>query len=315
MVGDDVYGEDPTVNTLEKTVADLLGMEEGLYVPSGTMGNQIAIHVHTRPGDEVIVDSWSHIYNFEMGAMSVLSGTIPRICDMGEQLEQTERIRDVIMPPLYYRSATGLIALENTHNLRGGQILPREQVKKVIGFAKEHSIPVHLDGARLWNAAAALRVPESELAKGFDSVMVCLSKGLCAPVGSVLCGSSSLISRARRVRRMFGGGMRQAGILAAAGLEALHMRDRLKTDHDNLAFLWEILKYLPGIVSEGVEIQTNILVFKCNPPIDPAGLMERLREHDILVSVIKERMRIVTHHDVSRAQVEYVASVFKDLLK
>jgi len=220
-VGDDVYLEDPTVNRLQERAAEICGKDAGLFVPSGTMGNQIAIRVHTSPGQEVITEQHAHIYEFEMAAMAVISGVLARPVPSADGILDWDSIRNAIRPKIYYRAQTGLIALENTHNMAGGTVYTRQQIRDICDKAHDAHIPVHLDGARIFNAATFLNTKVADLVDGCDSVMFCLSKGLCAPVGSMLVGSHSFIEKARGVRQLLGGGMRQAGVLAAAGLIAL----------------------------------------------------------------------------------------------
>src|SRR5213594_1081278 len=220
-VGDDVFREDPTVRSLEEMAAARMGKEAALFVPTGTMGNQIAVNVWTRPGQEVILEERSHIFNYEMGTMAVFSGVLPRPLRGDDGVLSVESVRKAIRLPVYYLTQTGLIALENTHNMAGGTILPVSGAETICALARAQRIPVHLDGARLFNAAVALRKTPAELARPFDSVMFCLSKGLGAPVGSLICGPRGFIEDALRVRKRLGGGMRQAGVLAAAGLVAL----------------------------------------------------------------------------------------------
>ncbi|HPR64920.1 MAG TPA: GntG family PLP-dependent aldolase [Thermoanaerobaculia bacterium] len=314
-VGDDVYEEDPTIGKLESSVADLLGKEAAIFVPTGSMGNQIAVHIHASSGDEVILEAKSHIYNFEMGAMAALTGAVPRILPGEGGLPDPEAVKKAILPPLTYRSKTALIALENTHNLHGGRILPQKGVSAVLQVARENNLPTHLDGARLWHTAKALNVPESDLAQGFDSVMVCLSKGLCAPIGSVLCGSRTFIAKARRVRKMFGGGMRQVGILGAAGLEALAMRDRLGEDHEKALRAARRLAALPGISLDLDSVETNILVFTLDHPLGPDVFQRKSIEKGVLLSRLGDTFRLVTHHDVSFEEVERAVDILEEILR
>lgn len=260
-VGDDVFGEDPSVARLEARVAELLGKEAALFAPSGTMANQLAIRTHTEPGDEVILDGNAHVYYYEAGAPAALAGVSCR-CLPGirgvftpEELEAVLRPEDPHFPP------TKLVCLENTHNRGGGRIWPQDLVRGIGALTRDRGIRLHLDGARLWNAAVAGGVSERELAAEFDSAAVCFSKGLGAPVGSALCGSREFIRRARRFRKMFGGGMRQAGILAAAALHALdHHRGRLAEDHANARELAKGLAALPGIELDPATVETNIVI-------------------------------------------------------
>ncbi|HXH28369.1 MAG TPA: threonine aldolase family protein, partial [Candidatus Polarisedimenticolia bacterium] len=220
-VGDDVFREDPTVRRLEEVAAGRLGKEAALFVPSGTMGNQIAVNVWTRPGQEVVLEEQSHIYNFEMATMAAFSGVLARPVPGEDGCPHPDRVRRAIRPPVYYLSPAGLVTLENTHNMAGGTIAPQDRCEAIVRVARDGGLPTHLDGARIFNAAVASGRPAAELARPFDSVMFCLSKGLGAPVGSLLAGSRAFIEEALRVRKRLGGGMRQAGVLAAAGLVAL----------------------------------------------------------------------------------------------
>ncbi|MCS6937203.1 MAG: aminotransferase class V-fold PLP-dependent enzyme [Candidatus Bipolaricaulota bacterium] len=313
-VGDDVFGEDPTVNALQERAAQLFGREAALFVPSGMMGNQIALKVHTQPGDEVILEEASHIFNAELAMMGAFSGVMPRPVPTERGFMRWEQIEPLIRPKVYYYSQTTLICLENTHNFKGGGIYPLEWAREIIARAHERGLKVHLDGARIFNAAVATQKSVRELTEGFDSVMFCLSKGLGAPVGSMLVGSREFIEQARRVRKMLGGGMRQAGILAAAGLYALeHHVERLREDHENAQLLAQELKKIPEISLEPVE--TNIIVFTLQKT--PAErLVHALRERGILVHAIGPRkIRLVTHLDVSRSDVLSAAGAIAEILQ
>ena len=258
-VGDDVYSEDPTVNRLEERAAELLGMEAALFVPSGTMGNAIAIRVLTQRGDEVLVERRSHVVRYELSGMSVLSGVMPRMVDAPGGHLAPEHVRAALAPRAYYKSDVSLVVLENTHNLGGGTVQRVEEVQAVVAAAREAGLRVHVDGARLWHAAVALGVRPAELVRGVDSVMTCLSKGLCAPVGSLVASSRERIAEARRVRKLLGGGMRQAGVIAAAGLVALDtMVERLAEDHEHARLLARALACGRGV--EVAPVQTNIVV-------------------------------------------------------
>src|SRR5579863_3573230 len=248
VVGDDAYGEDPTVRKLEETTADLLGTEATLFVPSGTMGNQIALHLLAPAGSEVVCEARSHVVLFELGAMATLSGLLPRTLWAESGLLTAELVESAVLPASSLRARTGVAVVENTHNMAGGTVYDRAAIDGVLAVARRHRFPVHLDGARLWNAALALGTSPARLAAGFETVMVCLSKGLGAPVGSLLGGRRDLINEARRVRRMLGGGMRQAGVLAAAGLVALREGPgRLAADHDHARRLARAVAELPDI--------------------------------------------------------------------
>jgi threonine aldolase len=312
-VGDDVFGEDPTVNRLQERAAELFGREAALFVPSGTMGNQIAIKVHTQPGDEVILEEASHIFNSEMAMMAAFSGVIPRPIPSERGWLRWEQIESAIRPNVYYYAQTRLICLENTHNFKGGSIYPLEWAREIIEKAHERGLKVHLDGARIFNAAVATGRSVKELTEGFDSVMFCLSKGLGAPVGSMLVGSAEFIEKARRVRKMLGGGMRQVGILAAAGLYALeHHIERLAEDHENAQILAQALREIPEVWLEPVE--TNIIIFELTKT--PAEkLITELKKRNILALAIgPRRVRLVTHLDVSRADVLRAACALQEIL-
>jgi threonine aldolase len=315
-VGDDVFGEDPTVAVLEEEAAAAVGQEAALFVPSGTMGNQIALHLHGRPGSEVLCDAQSHILNYEMGAMAALSGLLPRpLASPGGRLDPAA-VEAAIAPEVSFRSRTGLIAVENTNNLAGGTVYDRPHLEALLAVARRHRLPIHLDGARIFNAATALGVPAAALGAGFDSVQFCLSKGLGAPVGSLVCGSRAFAGEARRVRKMLGGGMRQVGVLAAAGLVALrHGPGRLAEDHAHARLLAAALAELPGIALDPAAVQTNIVIFavtsaffgasEATPDGTSAAFLARLREHGVLgVPVGADRVRLVTHRDVDRAQID-----------
>src|SRR5579864_117407 len=262
IVGDDVYGEDPTVNRLQERAAEIFGREAALFVPSGSMGNLIAIKVWTHHGNEVVCEERGHINQFEMAAMSAVAGCLPRPIYVEDGILTWERIEPVIQPRVYARAQTGLISLESSHNMAGGTVYPVEVANAICDGAHAAKLPVHLDGARIFNAAVALGRNVVDLTRKFDSVMFCLSKGLGAPVGSMLVGSSEFIEKARVYRKMFGGGMRQAGVLAAAGLVALEKSpSRLHEDHANARFLAEGLARLPGIQVDLKKVQTNIVIF------------------------------------------------------
>jgi threonine aldolase len=302
-VGDDVYGEDPTVNRLEQRAAEVFQREAALFVPTGTMGNQIAIKVHTHHGQEIICEERAHIINLESATVAAFSGCLPRPIYGEDGVFTWEQIKKKIAPKAYYRSQTGLIVLENTLNLGGGTIFPQHVADEICDRAHETGLPVHLDGARIFNASVATGKSVAELSAKFDSVMFCLSKGLAAPVGSMLVGSRKFIEAARAYRKALGGGMRQAGILAAAGLIALEkMPHRLKEDHDNAALLAHGLAQIPGIKIDPRKAPTNILVFDVSGAgMDAACFNQRLATHNILANAIgPDLMRFVTHLDVTR---------------
>ncbi len=295
-VGDDVYGEDPTVNRLERRAAEVFGREAAIFVPTGTMGNQIAIRLHTQHGQEVICEARSHVLDWEMAMMASYAGCQARTV-VGERGVMTwAKIRAAIAPKIYYRAQTGLICIENTHNMAGGTVTSLPVLEEIWAGAKEAGLPVHLDGARVFNAACALGLDVAELTRGFDSVMFCLSKGLGAPVGSMLVGSRELIEGARVHRKALGGGMRQAGILAAAGLMALEEGPAaLAEDHAKARVLAEAVAPYVQIDLEGV--QTNIVIFAV---ADAAGVVSRMKEKGVVASAVgPEAVRFVTHRDVS----------------
>src|SRR5438270_2323173 len=266
-VGDDVYGEDPTVNKLEQRAAEIFGREAAIFVPTGTMGNQIAIKLHTQPGQEIICDARAHVFNWEMASLASFSGCMVRPVSSQTGVLTWAQIEPLVAAKTYYRAQTGLIVLENTHNMAGGTVSPKETIDEVCRYAKAAGIPVHMDGARIFNAAAALKKPVAEITKNVDSVMFCLSKGLGAPIGSLLVGSAKFIERARSVRKALGGGMRQVGIIAAAGLIALEkMPARLGEDHANAKFLAQGLAKIPGIKIDAASVQTNIVIFEITRP-------------------------------------------------
>ncbi len=295
-VGDDVYGEDPTVNRLERRAAEVFGREAAIFVPTGTMGNQIAIRLHTQHGQEVICEARSHVLDWEMAMTASYAGCQARTV-VGERGVMTwAKIRAAIAPKIYYRAQTGLICIENTHNMAGGTVTSLPVLEEIWAGAKEAGLPVHLDGARVFNAACAVGLGVAELTRGFDSVMFCLSKGLGAPVGSMLVGSRELIEGARVHRKALGGGMRQAGILAAAGLMALEEGPAaLAEDHAKARVLAEAVAPYVQIDLEGV--QTNIVIFAV---ADAAGVVSRMKEKGVVASAVgPEAVRFVTHRDVS----------------
>ncbi len=302
-VGDDVYGEDPTVNLLEKRAAEAFGREAALFVPTGTMGNQIGIRVLTQPGQEVIAESRAHILDWEMATTAVFSGCLVRAVPAERGILTWQHIEPAIYARGAFRAATGLIEIENTANLAGGSCTPLNILEEIWAGAKERKLPSHLDGARIFNAATALGVHVKALTRGFDTVMFCLSKGLGAPVGSVLTGSKELMDRARLYRKALGGGMRQAGILAAAGLIALEQGPgRLHEDHANARLLAEALAGIEGVSIDLDTVETNIVVFRLTGKCSATELVARMKARNILVSALgRDLVRLVTHLDVDRA--------------
>src|SRR2546425_4986889 len=316
-VGDDVYREDPTVNRLQERAAEIFEREAALFVPSGTMGNQSAIKVHTRPGQEVICEERAHILNHEMGMMSAFSGTVPRAIRAEDGILTWELIAPQIRGRSDHRSRTGLVELENTSNLAGGSVYPRELSDEICDRAHAGGLPVHRGGARICNASVALGQSVPDLTRKFDSVMFCLSKGLGAPVGSMLVGSKEFIEEARLVRKMLGGGMRQAGVLAAAGRVALEdSPKRLHFDHDNARFLAEGLAEIPRIQIDPAKVVTNILFLDVSETsLTSFEISKRLAAKGVLANgVTPTTMRMVTHYDVDRAGCERALMVLREVL-
>jgi threonine aldolase len=307
-VGDDVYGEDPTVNRLQEEAAAAVGKEAALFLPSGSMGNLLAVKCHTQPGDEVVLERNAHIVQFEMGGMAWFSGVLPQVLD-GHRgiLDAQEVARSIRHDVPYFRARTGLVCVENTHNYGGGSLYPQAVLAEIYAAARERNTPVHMDGARLFNAAVAQGLPAAEIAQYADSVMFCFSKGLSAPVGSALCGSPEFIERARRARRAIGGGMRQAGIIAAAARVALHsMVVRLAEDHALARALAEGLAELPGVEINPTLVETNIVMCRLNTGAPGcAELVQGLKTHGVLVSQLTpDAVRFVTHRHIDRKAVD-----------
>ncbi len=343
-VGDDVYGEDPSVRALEEEVAARLGKAAALFVPSGTMGNQLALMSQTRRGDEVVVGRQAHIAWYESGAGAALSG-VQFVVAGDRGWFDAEELTRAIKPAAYYLPRTSLVALENTHNAAGGRLFPQAAVAAVAETARKHELALHLDGARLWHAAAATGLTPGALCEPFDTVSVCFSKGLGAPVGSALVGSADLIVACRRLRKMLGGGMRQAGILAAAASYALrHHLERLTEDHERARGLAEVLAEAPGVRLDPRSVETNIVVFELSGsspgaaqegspgeaeaaqaagPAPRAGsddaaarFVARARERGVLISQLSAtQLRAVTHLDVSAEQVTRAGEILSDLLR
>ena len=304
------------MNRLEARAAEVFGREAALFVPTGSMGNQIAVRLHTQPGQEVVCEARSHVLDWEMAMMSAFSGVMPRTVVGKRGVLTWETIRSGIGPKIYYRAPTGLVWIENSHNMAGGTVTPLSVLQEIWAGAKAEGLPVHLDGARVFNAAVALGLDVAELTAGFDTVMFCLSKGLGAPVGSMLVGSRALMDRARSVRKALGGGMRQAGVLAAAGLLALEEGPkRLGEDHANARMLAETVAEGPAAAIDLEAVQTNIVIFTV--PGDGAALklVTGLKAKGVLSSVVgPEQVRLVTHADVSRAECETAAGMLRELL-
>jgi threonine aldolase len=300
VVGDDVFGDDPTVNELEAETAAFLGKEAALYTPSGTMANQLALRGHTEPGDEILLEGQAHLYYYESGAPAALSGVMCRCLNGQRGIFTAADIEAALRPPDQHFAPTRLVCVENTHNRGGGKLWPRERLQEVTAAARRHGLRLHLDGARLWNASVATSIPEREYAALFDTVSVCFSKGLGAPVGSALAGPRVFVERVRRFRKMFGGGMRQAGIIAAGALYALrHQRARLAEDHANAKALATGLSAIPGLAVDVAEVETNMVRFRVLA--QPAQeLVNRLQARGVLVLAVgPDTIRAVTNLMVS----------------
>ena len=319
-VGDDVFGEDPSVNRLQEMAAQVLGKEAALYVPSGTMANQISVKVHTQPGDEVIMERTSHPFNSESGGLAALSGVQVNLLDGQRGVLTAEQVARVIRHGNDVHNApTRLVSLENTHNRGGGAVYPIGRIEEIHGVARAEGLAMHLDGARLMNASVASGLPAPEITQYFDSCTLCLSKGLGAPVGSVIAASDDFIARAQRYRKMFGGGMRQAGILAAAAIYALENNvERLADDHLNAKLLAERISGAPGMRVEPSNVETNIIYLQLDPAearVDAPGLAAAMRQRGVLALAMGgHAMRLVTHLDVSREQVERAADIMCSIL-
>ncbi|MCW3095976.1 MAG: L-threonine aldolase [Chthonomonadaceae bacterium] len=312
-VGDDVYEDDPTINSLQKRAALLMGKEAGLFVPSGTMGNALALMTHTRPGDEVLMDSDAHSMLYELGLPATLAHVLTRQFRSRAGVPDVDEIAGYIHPANLHAPGTSLIILENTHNRAGGTVIPLEVHKAVQSLAKAHGLALHLDGARLFNAVIATGIPAAEFAACTDSVTFCLSKGLGCPVGSVLCGTHTFVDRARRFRKMLGGGMRQAGILAAAGVYALENHiERLAEDHHHARQLAAGIADAPGIMLETRDIPTNMVYFRTQFPA--AQVADALAAHDVLCGVTgPNRIRLVTHLDIDSEDINRAITILNQV--
>ena len=317
-VGDDVYGEDPTVNKLQARAAEIFEREAALFVPSGSMGNLIAIKIWTHHGSEVVCEERAHINQYEMASMSAIAGCLPRTTTAPDGILTWELVEPLIRPKIYYRAQTALVALENTHNMAGGTVYPPKTAEEICDGAHAAGLPVHLDGARIFNAGVALSRSVADLTRRFDSVMFCLSKGLGAPVGSLLVGSREFIEKARIYRKLFGGGMRQAGVLAAAGLVALeNSPGGLHRDHENARYLAEGLARVPGIAVDPKKVQTNIVIFDVRGTGRTAAeLCAGLAKRKVLAGPTdKYAIRMVSHYDVDRAGIDRALAALREILK
>lgn len=312
-VGDDVYGEDPTVNRLEAMAAELVGKDAGLFVPTGVMGNQLAIRLHTRPGDEVIIEGSAHILRYEGGSASSLSGV--QLCPVAGSrgLLSSEAVEGAIRRTDLHTPSTTLLCLEQTHNVGGGSVYPLETIHQLTDLARRSGLALHLDGARLFNASAKTGVSVAEYARGFDTVSFCLSKGLGAPVGSMVVSDVGRIEKLRRLRKVFGGGMRQVGILAAAGIYALENHVlRLVDDHTNARLLAQLLETIPGVAVDVDAVETNIVMFQVpQSSKSTERLLEECRESGVLLNAVGDRsFRAVTHLDVNLDDMEAAGKIF-----
>jgi threonine aldolase len=314
-VGDDVYSEDPTVNRLEQRAAEIAGKEAALFVPTGTMGNTIAVKLLTQHGQEVICDGRSHVLDYELAMMGWFSGCLARPIATDDGILSWEMVRRILKPVNPFSAPTGLVTIENTHNMWGGTVYPLETIREICDGTHERGLRVHMDGARIFNAATACGHPVREIAGPADTLMFCLSKGLGAPVGSILAGPANLIAKGRLYRKGLGGGMRQVGVLAAAGLVALEEGPkRLHEDHANAKFLAEGLTGVCGVQIDPGKVATNIVVFDVTGTgRAPAEISARLKERGVLLNPINERqMRAVTHYDVDRPACERALEAFRE---
>lgn len=317
-VGDDVLGDDPTVNRLQERMGELLGKPAALFVPSGSMANQVAVRAVCEPGDELIIHETTHTYNYEAGGPAALSGVSFRLVDGPRGIFTAAQVEAAVRPRNVHFAQSRMVIVENTNNRGGGSIWPVENMAEIAAAADRHGLHVHLDGARLMNACVARALQPTDYTQHANSVAMCFSKGLGAPVGSIIAGSREFITRAHRFRKMFGGAMRQAGILAAAALYALdHNIERLAEDHANARRLADALAELPGIRLDPTRVETNIVIFEVDPRLGtPEDLVARLHERGVWLLVAGPgKVRAVTHLDVSRAQIDRAVEVFRDVCR
>jgi threonine aldolase len=314
QVGDDVFNDDPTVNLLQERLADLLGKEAALFVPSGTMSNQICVKAHTQPGDELLCEATCHIYNYEAGGPAVLSGVMCRTIEGDYGVMDVCQLDGKIRANNEHLVRTRLVCLENTHNRGGGRVYPLEKIQAISSWAHANGLLMHLDGARLWNAIVASGIAAADWAAPFDTVSVCFSKGLGAPVGSALAGPREVVTRARRIRKLFGGGMRQVGVIASAALYALdHHIDRLADDHRHARLIAQAIADTPGLRLDPPEVETNLIWVEVDPDAGTArAFVDALKQHGVLVHLAgPQTFRACTHLDVSAAQAERAAEVIR----
>jgi threonine aldolase len=313
-VGDDVFGEDPTINELETLAASMFGMESAIFCPSGTMTNQIGIKCHTQPGDEIICDESSHVYQYEGGGIAFNSGSSVKLL-LGDRGRVTaSQVRESINPDDPHRARTSLVSLENTSNRGGGSCYDFSEMKKIGEVCREHKLAFHLDGARVWNAIVAKNETPKQYGELFDSISICLSKGLGAPVGSLLLGKKDLIKKARRIRKVFGGGMRQAGFLAAAGIYAMQNHvQRLKDDHAHARQIADVLSKR-SFVKQILPVETNIIIFEVSGPLTAAQWVAKLKENNILgYAIAADRVRLVVHLDITKEMVARTCEVVEKI--
>lgn len=316
VVGDDVFCDDPTVNRFQERFAEAVGKEASIFVPSGTMSNQIGVRVHCSPGDELLCEAGCHIYNYEQGGFAQLSGVVARTVEGTFGVLRKEQLEGLIRPDNEHLVRTRLVCLENTHNRGGGRVLPYEGVQSICEWAHAQGLATHLDGARLFNAAVASGIPAREWARHFDTVSVCFSKGLGAPVGSALAGPRDLIALARRHRKLFGGGMRQAGVIAAAALYALENHvERLAEDHANASRLAENIRGIAGLELRPPEVDTNLVIFRVEPRLGSSyEFSGRLKQRGLLINATSPQLlRAVTHLDVSRDDVDRASEILHEV--
>lgn len=313
-VGDDVFGEDPSINELEQIAADMFGMQAALFCPSGTMTNQIAIKCHTHPGDEVICDESSHVYQYEGGGIAFNSGASVKLLQGDRGRINADQVLAAIQPDDPHRAHSSLVSLENTSNRGGGSCYDFSEILKIQALCKEKKLSFHLDGARLWNALVAKKETPKKYGETFDSISVCLSKSLGCPVGSLLLGKKDFIKKARRIRKVFGGGMRQAGFIAAAGIYALQNNiNRLSEDHNHASQIAAAISK-KEFVKQILPVETNIIIFELNDSNSAARLVAKLKEHDILgYAISPNRVRLVVHLDISKEMVNKTIEVFNQL--
>jgi threonine aldolase len=317
-VGDDVYSEDPTVNKLQDKIAEMFQKEAALFVPSGTMGNEICIKLHTQPGDEIIVESDSHIFVYETAAPSLLAGVQMFPISGKRGVITADQIKKAIRPSAYYLPKTKLICLENTHGRSAGSIIPINEIEEIFGLARTEKIKMHLDGARLWNASVAANIPFHKYAQYFDSISVCFSKGLGAPIGSMIIGTRQDIEEARKYRKIFGGGMRQVGILAAAALYSIENNiKRLTEDHQNAKYFYSKLSQIKKLKINPEEIQTNMVIIDISDTgKTQSDVLKMLRSRGVLLTPERDNsIRAVMHLDVERNEIDKAAEIFHSLFE